>query len=156
VTQFECEASETGNSDMNDPFNLLRFVEAQQPVFAQALEELRAGRKTSHWMWFIFPQLQGLGRSKTAEFFAISGAAEARAYLLHGVLGPRLEDCVRAILVHRYKNALQMLGSPDDLKLRSCLTLFACVAPDQPIFQLALDQFFSGEMDRLTLSLLAD
>jgi uncharacterized protein (DUF1810 family) len=141
---------------MNDPFNLLRFVEAQRPVFARAMEELRAGHKSSHWMWFIFPQLHGLGRSETAMRFAISGAAEARAYLQHELLGPRLEQSVSIILQHSDKSALEMLGSPDDLKLRSCLTLFANIAPDRPQFQLALDQFFAGEADARTLLLLGE
>jgi uncharacterized protein (DUF1810 family) len=141
---------------MHDPFDLLRFVEAQRPVFTLAMEELRRGHKTSHWMWFIFPQLQGLGRSAMAERFAISGAAEARAYLLHDLLGPRLEESVSIILEHSDKSALQILGSPDDVKLRSCLTLFASIAPDHPGFQLALDQFFAGEKDAKTLLLLGE
>ncbi|NBA98472.1 DUF1810 domain-containing protein [Pseudomonas sp. R5(2019)] len=139
---------------MHDPFNLLRFVEAQRPVFTRVMEELRAGRKTSHWMWFIFPQLEGLGHSEIAERFAISGAAEARAYLQHEVLGPRLEESVAAILQHSDKSALQILGRTDDLKLRSCLTLFASIKPDHPLFQRALDQFYGGEPDARTLALL--
>ncbi|WP_347929860.1 DUF1810 domain-containing protein [Pseudomonas helvetica] len=141
---------------MHDPFNLRRFVEAQRPVFSRVMDELRAGRKTSHWMWFIFPQLQGLGHSEMAERFAISGAAEARAYLLHDVLGPRLEESVSTLLQHSDKSALAILGHPDDLKLRSCLTLFASIKPEQPLFQQALDQFFAGEPDARTLSLLGE
>jgi uncharacterized protein (DUF1810 family) len=149
-------SANTESLSMHDPFNLLRFVEAQRPVFTQAMDELRAGHKTSHWMWFIFPQLHGLGRSATAERFAISGAAEARAYLLHDLLGPRLEESVSIILEHSDKSALQILGSPDDLKLHSCLTLFVSIAPDHPRFQLALDQFFAGEKDAKTLLLLGE
>lgn len=141
---------------MNDPFNLNRFVEAQRPVFTQAMNELRAGQKSSHWMWFIFPQLKGLGHSEMAQRFAISSAAEARAYLQHAELGPRLEQSVDAVLQHSDKSARQILGYPDDLKLRSCLTLFASIAPEHPQFQMALDQFFSGEADAKTLSLLGD
>ena len=141
---------------MHDPFNLLRFVDAQHPVFSHALEELRAGHKTRHWIWFIFPQLQGLGQSETSRRFAISGAEEARAYLQHDVLGPRLEECVSTLLQHRDKSARQILGHPDDLKLRSCLTLFASVQPEQPLFQQALDQFFAGEPDPRTLLLLGE
>lgn len=141
---------------MHDLFNLLRFVDAQQPIFDRVLEELRAGRKTSHWMWFIFPQLSGLGRSETADRYAISGAEEASAYLQHDVLGPRLEECVSALLLHDNKTALQILGFPDDLKLRSSLTLFASVAPDKLQFQQAIDRFYAGEADAKTLRLLGD
>ncbi|MDO7896912.1 DUF1810 domain-containing protein [Pseudomonas citrulli] len=139
---------------MHDTFDLSRFVEAQRPVFDRVLDELRAGRKTSHWMWFIFPQIQGLGRSEMAERFAISGAAEAEAYLRHDLLGPRLEACVEMLMQHRDKSARQIFGSPDDLKLRSCLTLFASVRPETPSYRQALDQFYSGELDTKTLSLL--
>lgn len=141
---------------MHDPFNLLRFVEAQRPVFTRAMEELRAGHKTSHWMWFIFPQLHGLGHSEIAKRFAISSAAEARAYLLHDLLGPRLEESVSTLLQHSDKSTLQILGHPDDLKLCSCLTLFASIKPEHPLFQLALDQFFAGEPDARTLLLLGE
>jgi uncharacterized protein (DUF1810 family) len=141
---------------MHDPFSLLRFVEAQRPVFTRVMEELRAGHKTSHWMWFIFPQLHGLGHSEIAERFAISGAAEARAYLLHDVLGPRLEESVSTLLQHSDKSALEILGHPDDLKLRSCLTLFASIKPEHPLFQQALNQFFAGEPDARTLLLLRE
>lgn len=141
---------------MHDPFNLFRFVEAQRPVFTRAMDELRAGHKTSHWMWFIFPQLHGLGRSEIAERFAIADAAEARAYLLHDLLGPRLEESVSTLLQHSDKSALEIFGHPDDLKLRSCLTLFASIKPDRPLFQQALDQFFAGEPDGKTLFLLGE
>lgn len=139
---------------MQDTFNLSRFVEAQRPVFSRVMDELRAGRKTSHWMWFVFPQLQGLGRSEMAGRFAISGPAEARAYLQHELLGPRLEASVAAVLQHRGGSAEQIFGSPDDLKFRSCLTLFMNVPFGSPVYQQALDQFYSGEPDRKTLLLL--
>lgn len=139
---------------MHDPFNLSRFVEAQRPLFDRVMDELRAGRKTSHWMWFVFPQLRGLGHSEMADRFAISTLDEAQAYLEHDLLGPRLEQCVRAVLEHRGMNAKQIFGSPDDLKFRSCLTLFMCAQTGSALYQQALDQFYSGEPDRRTLLLL--
>ncbi|WP_404437046.1 DUF1810 domain-containing protein [Stutzerimonas chloritidismutans] len=137
---------------MGDPHDLQRFVEAQTPVYERALEELRAGHKQSHWMWFVFPQIAGLGHSAMAQRYAISGVDEARAYLEHPLLGPRLQACAQAILLHRDRSARQILGSPDDLKLRSSMTLFAAVAPEQPLFQQVLDTFFEGEADPQTLS----
>ncbi|MDH0746839.1 DUF1810 domain-containing protein [Pseudomonas sp. GD03842] len=139
---------------MHDPFELTRFVDAQQPVFDRVMVELHAGRKTSHWMWFIFPQLQGLGRSEIAQRFSISGADEAQAYLRHPCLGPRLERCVKALLEHRDKTARQILGAPDDLKLHSSLTLFAWVSDEAPLYKQALDQFFAGKPDDKTLAML--
>lgn len=139
---------------MHDTFNLSRFVEAQGPVFSRVMSELREGRKTSHWMWFIFPQLQGLGRSEMASRFAISDIAEARAYLRHDLLGPRLEECVKTVLQHRDMSAGQIFGSPDDLKFRSCLTLFMNAGPGSLLYEQALEQFYSGEPDRRTLLLL--
>ncbi|WP_445571793.1 DUF1810 domain-containing protein [Pseudomonas sp. E102] len=139
---------------MHDPYNLARFVDAQHPVFSRVMDELRAGRKTSHWMWFIFPQLRGLGRSEMASRFAISGLAEARAYLQHDVLGPRLEGSVEAVLQHSDVSAERIFGSPDDMKFRSCLTLFVSAQSGSPLYQQALDQFYSGEPDRKTLALL--
>jgi uncharacterized protein (DUF1810 family) len=139
---------------MNDPFNLSRFVEAQRPVFSRVVDELRAGRKTSHWMWFVFPQLKGLGLSETAMRFGITDRREARAYLQHPLLGPRLVECVEALLEHGDSSALQILGSPDDLKLRSCLTLFNEVQPEPALYQRALDQFYGGKPDDRTIQLL--
>lgn len=136
---------------MNDPFDLARFVEAQQRDYQQALDELRAGAKRSHWMWYVFPQLRGLGRSEMAEHYGISGIDEARAYLAHPLLGPRLEDCARALLSHRGRSARQIMGSPDDLKLRSSMTLFQAVAPQQPLFAEVLQAFYDGEQDAATL-----
>lgn len=134
-----------------DPFDLQRFVEAQDPVFDQVLGELRAGSKCSHWMWFVFPQVQGLGHSAMARRYAVSGVAEAQAYLRHDVLGPRLRESVEALLAHPDKSALQMLGHPDDLKLRSSLTLFAAIEPAGSVFHQALEQFFDGRPDDKTL-----
>ena len=134
--------------------DLDRFVAAQQNVYATALAELQAGRKRSHWMWFVFPQLFGLGRSATAAYYAISGLDEARRYLEHPVLGTRLRECTYAMLALEGRSAQEVLGYPDDLKFRSCMTLFAQVAgPDSP-FERALERYFDGEADPLTLRLL--
>lgn len=140
---------------MHSDYDLERFVEAQNRVYGQVMQELQAGHKRSHWMWYVFPQLDGLGRSAMAERYALAGIDAARAYLAHPVLGPRLQACVTALLQHGDKSARAMLGSPDDLKLRSCLTLFARAAPDNPLFQQALVQFYDGEPDPLTVSALA-
>lgn len=131
--------------------DLARFVAAQDGVYEQATRELRAGRKEGHWMWFIFPQLQGLGSSATAHLYAIASANEARAYLDHPILGPRLRECARILLGLKGRTAREVFGFPDDLKLRSCLTLFAAVAADDPVFLDGLARYFGGEGDRLTL-----
>lgn len=135
-------------------YELERFVDAQDRVYDQVMQELQAGRKRSHWMWYVFPQLDGLGHSIMAERYALSGIDEARAYLAHPLLGPRLEACVTALVQHSDKSAREILGSPDDLKLRSCLTLFSQAAPGNPLFQLGLLQFYSAEPDLRTLALL--
>jgi uncharacterized protein (DUF1810 family) len=137
-----------------DPFDLGRFVSAQEGVYEQALAELRAGRKRTHWMWFVFPQLAGLGRSPTAQLYAVSGADEARAYLAHPVLGPRLVECAGAALAVEGRSAAEVLGPPDDLKLRSSATLFAHVSPPGSVFHRLLDHYFGGEPDPATLRLL--
>ncbi|MDT0182868.1 DUF1810 domain-containing protein [Microbacterium sp. ARD31] len=137
-----------------DPFRLQRFVEAQEGVHARALDELRAGRKTTHWMWFVFPQVAGLGSSATAQRYAIGSLEEARAYLAHPVLGPRLTEYVEAVLSHSGRTAHDILGSPDDVKLRSSMTLFVLVAGPESVFQRVLDAFFDGEMDTRTVDLL--
>jgi uncharacterized protein (DUF1810 family) len=137
-------------------FQLQRFVEAQACVYEGALAELRTGAKRTHWMWFVFPQLAELGRSPTAKFYGLSGLEEARAYLVHPVLGPRLLECVRAILGVSGRSAHDIFGSPDDLKLRSSLTLFARAAPAEPLFGEALEAYFAGEPDPLTLRLLGE
>ncbi len=136
---------------MADPHDLQRFMDAQAPVFEQACAELRQGRKTGHWMWFIFPQVEGLGHSATARRFAIASRAEAEAYLDHPLLGPRLRDCTRLVVLVEGRSAHQIFGSPDDLKFRSCLTLFSRVAADNEIFTRALQKYFGGEPDPLTL-----
>lgn len=138
------------------PDDLERFVEAQEPVFDAVCTELAAGRKRTHWMWFVFPQLRGLGRTSTADFYGISSATEALGYWRHPVLGPRLERCVALILaLPRGLSAHDVFGSPDDLKLRSCLTLFQQLAPQAPSFSAALDRFYLGQPDPRTLELLA-
>jgi uncharacterized protein (DUF1810 family) len=136
---------------VSDPFDLRRFVEAQAPVFAEAVAELRAGRKTSHWMWFVFPQIAGLGRSEAARRFAISSRAEAKAYLSHPILGPRLCECARLACLVEGRSAHEIFGAPDDAKFRSSMTLFAEVAPENEVFRQALRKYFGGEPDPLTL-----
>lgn len=137
-----------------DPHDLERFVVAQDPVFDRVTAELAAGTKRSHWMWFVFPQLRGLGASPMATRFAIRSAQQARAYLDHPVLGPRLRACVSMALTQSGKTARDLFGSPDDLKFRSSLTLFAAVS-DDPLFASALAQFYDGEPDPATLAILA-
>lgn len=138
----------------DDPYSLSRFLEAQSGCYARVLEELDAGAKTSHWMWFIFPQLQGLGASPMARRYAISDLTEARAYLNHPILGPRLRECTRRVLALEGRTAHEIFGSPDDLKLRSCLTLFARVSPGDRVFGETLTKCFGGEPDPLTVRLL--
>jgi uncharacterized protein (DUF1810 family) len=138
----------------DDLFGLQRFVEAQRGDYQPALSELRAGRKTGHWIWFIFPQMKGLGFSQASQFYGLSGAEEARAYLAHPILGPRLRDCVEAMLSPRGKSADDVLGSTDALKFRSSMTLFARSAPQEGLFLTALARFFEGHEDEKTLALL--
>ncbi len=133
-----------------DPYNLQRFVAAQAPVYDGVRAELKNGRKVNHWMWFIFPQIAGLGRSAMAQRYAISSLREAEAYLKHPVLGSRLRECVRLVIQIDGKSAYEILGSPDDLKFHSCLTLFARAAPDEEVFNAALDKYFDGRDDALT------
>jgi uncharacterized protein (DUF1810 family) len=134
-----------------------RFLLAQEPVFTTALAELRQGRKESHWMWFIFPQLRDLGRSATARHFGLASLDEARMYLAHPILGPRLVQATEAVLALQERSLSEIFGSPDDLKFRSCMTLFSLVVEDQRAypFSQALDRFCEGESDRLTLDLVA-
>ena len=138
----------------NDPFNLQRFLEAQNPIYEQVCHELRAGEKRSHWMWFIFPQLRGLGSSPTAVAFGISSLAEARAYLEHPILGRRINECTRMVLAVENRSIYEILGYPDDLKFRSSMTLFASAGVDAQIFRDALQKYFDGVPDPLTLELL--
>jgi uncharacterized protein (DUF1810 family) len=137
-----------------DCFNLQRFVEAQDGEFDQALAEIRRGRKSSHWMWFIFPQIAGLGSSAMSQQYAISGLLEAEAYLAHPVVGPRLKECAEAAIQVPAKTARDIFGSPDDMKLRSSATLFSRVSPADSVFHRLLDRFFDGEPDRQTLEIL--
>ena len=136
---------------MRDRYDLQRFVDAQAPVYAQVLGELRAGRKRSHWMWFIFPQIGGLGASPMAVRYAISGRDEAIAYLAHPTLGPRLHECTRLVNAAPETSINKILGSPDDLKFRSSMTLFAKVAADNADFLAALDKYYGGAFDPLTV-----
>lgn len=138
-----------------DPFDLKRFVDAQAPVYGNVVGELRDGRKRSHWMWFVFPQLRGLGGSPTAVHYGISSLDEARAYLDHGVLGPRLRECTRLVNEVQGRSAGQIFGSPDDLKLCSSMTLFARAAEDNQDFIAVLEKYYDGRQDRLTLQRLA-
>jgi uncharacterized protein (DUF1810 family) len=141
---------------MPDSFDLQRFVDAQAPVYETVLSELRAGVKRSHWIWFIFPQLAGLGRSPTAARFAISSLAEAAAYLNHDVLGPRLRECARLVIAIDGLSVNEIFGSPDDLKLRSSMTLFAHATADNADFVELLNKFYGGRQDPATLSLLGE
>ncbi|MDE1176935.1 MAG: DUF1810 domain-containing protein [Edaphobacter sp.] len=135
----------------NNQYDLERFVRAQAGVYDRALAELRAGEKRSHWMWFVFPQIKGLGMSEMSVRFAIYSLDEAKAYLAHPVLGARLIECVEAVLAVRGKTADEIFGYPDDLKFRSSLTLFAKASGDGSVFERALDQYFDGAMDDATL-----
>ena len=137
---------------MSDSFDLQRFVDAQRSTYDQALAELRGGQKRSHWMWFVFPQIAGLGRSGMAQRFALADLDEARAYLAHPVLGPRLIECARALTDLDVDDPVQVMGSIDAQKLRSSMTLFARAAPDQSVFRQVLDHYFSGAEDDATTS----
>lgn len=139
----------------DDPHDLARFVAAQAAVFDTALAELTAGRKRSHWMWFVFPQHRELGRSPTAQLYGIGSLAEARAYMAHPLLGPRLVAATKAVLGATGPSLHAIFGSPDDLKFRSSMTLFESAAPDEPVFGRALDHWCGGERDPLTLALIS-
>lgn len=143
------------SSSAPDPFDLARFVRAQAGDYETALDEIRQGRKRSHWMWYVFPQLAGLGISATSRRYAIRSRAEAEAYLAHPVLGPRLAACAEAVLGVGGRTAREIFGTPDDLKLRSCATLFASVSPTGSVFHRLLERFFEGRPDPRTLALLA-
>ena len=137
---------------MDDRFRLQRFVDAQRPVYSAVLSELRAGRKRSHWMWFIFPQISGLGHSVTSQAFAVSSLAEAAAYLAHPTLGPRLRECAALVAGIEGRSIEQIFEHPDDLKFRSSMTLFARAAPQEPVFVSCLEKYFSGQPDPHTLA----
>ena len=136
------------------PWDLERFVSAQDPVYAEVCAELAAGRKRSHWIWFVFPQLAALGRSSTARFFGLEGVDEAAAYWAHPVLSQRLRQCTQLVLDVQGKSAHQIFGSPDDLKLCSCMTLFEIAAQDEPVFGEVLARYYGGVRDEATLALL--
>lgn len=138
----------------NDPHDLARFVSAQVYDYEQALSEIRSGWKRSHWMWYIFPQYDGLGFSETSRRYAIKSVAEAEAYLRHPALGPRLVACAEAVLQNEGRSAHQIFGSPDDLKLKSCATLFAQITPPGSVFDQLLDKYFLGTRDSKTLQLM--
>jgi uncharacterized protein (DUF1810 family) len=136
---------------VQDSYDLQRFVDAQDRVFDQVRQELKDGLKRSHWMWFVFPQIEGLGFSQMAARYAISSLAEAKAYLAHPILGPRLKECTQLVVQVEGRSIRQILGQPDDMKFRSSMTLFARAAPEEPLFTKALQKYFGGELDRLTL-----
>ena len=138
----------------DDPYDLRRFVRAQESDYDRALAEIRSGRKRTHWMWYIFPQFDGLAFSSTSKHYAIKSLAEARAYLDHPILGPRLLECAEAVVGVEGQSATEIFGSPDDLKLRSCATLFACVSPPGSVFDRLLVTYYRGERDGKTLQLL--
>jgi uncharacterized protein (DUF1810 family) len=140
---------------MTDEYNLQRFLDAQERIYDTVLDELRTGRKSSHWMWFIFPQIKGLGHSGTAQTFAITSLDEAKAYLQHPVLGLRLRECTQHVLNMEGRSAEQIFGYPDHLKFRSCLTLFMTATTENKIFKDALLKYFDGKPDALTLDLLS-
>ena len=137
-----------------DPFNLARFVEAQTKDYTRALAELRAGKKQTHWIWYVLPQLRGLGSSSNASFYGIRSVQEAAAYLAHPILGPRLRECVAAIISLKDLSAMQVLGNVDATKFQSCLTLFCAVEPTDSGFKEALSKFFAGVHDESTLTLI--
>jgi uncharacterized protein (DUF1810 family) len=144
--------SDAGRS-AGDPYDLRRFVDAQADAFERALAELQRGQKRTHWMWYIFPQFDGLGFSSTSKRYSIKSIAEAKAYLCHPVLGPRLMECAEAVVRIEGRSAFEIFGSPDDVKLRSCATLFACVSPVGSVFDRLLGKYFHGERDGKTLRL---
>jgi uncharacterized protein (DUF1810 family) len=134
----------------NDPYDLTRFISAQETIFESILNELESGQKRSHWMWFIFPQIEGLGCSATARYYSIKSQEEARAYLKHPILGARLSQCAEALLAIEAKSALEIFGFPDDLKLNSSMTLFACITGSTSVFVRVLEKYFDGKRDKKT------
>ena len=158
ATVAVCSEHLTYPAGVSDRYRLQRFVDAQDAggTYTRAVQELRAGRKVSHWMWFVFPQIAGLGHSGISREYAISGQAEARAYLAHPVLGPRLIECAQILMANPGSSAVDIFGSVDAMKLRSSMTLFASVAePEEGVFRRVLDQFFGGLEDEATTSRLA-
>jgi uncharacterized protein (DUF1810 family) len=139
----------------DDPYDLARFLRAQEADYDRAISEIRSGLKRSHWMWYIFPQIDGLGFSSASKRYSIKSLGEARAYLDHPILGPRLLECAEAVFSVEGRSAAEILGSPDDLKLKSCATLFACVSPPDSVFDRLLGKYYGGSRDAKTLQLLA-
>jgi uncharacterized protein (DUF1810 family) len=137
---------------MTDPWNLQRFAEAQEPVYQQVCRELKAGRKASHWMWFVFPQIAGLGQSTTSVRFAISSLEEASAYLAHPILGARLRECATLVLEVEGRSASDVFGAVDEMKFRSSMSLFAIAGPEFPVFAQCLEKYFAGAPDSATLA----
>lgn len=140
---------------MTDAYNLHRFLDAQAPIYDTVLAELRAGRKASHWIWFIFSQITGLGHSAMAQQFAIGSLDEAKAYVQHAVLGPRLRECTQLVLNVEGRSADEIFGYPDNLKFRSCMTLFMVASTDNALFKSALLKYFDGQPDQMTMNILA-
>ena len=138
----------------NDPYDLNRFISAQETIYKSVLEELRRGQKRSHWMWFIFPQIDGLGNSETSRYYSIKNEHEARAYLAHPVLGPRLLQCAETVLALNGKTASEIFGFPDDMKFKSSMTLFVRVSELQNVFVRVLDKYFDGKLDTKTIDLI--
>jgi uncharacterized protein (DUF1810 family) len=149
-------SNSTDSRGSDDRYNLNRFEQAQQADYQRALSEIRSGRKRSHWMWYIFPQIDGLAFSSTSKHYAIKSVEEARAYLDHPLLGPRLLECAEAVISVEGRSASEIFGSPDDLKLRSCATLFACVSPPGSVFDRLIEKYYRGGRDGKTLQLLGN
>jgi uncharacterized protein (DUF1810 family) len=145
---------EASVANADDPYHLSRFVQAQEDNYQQALAEIRGGRKRTHWMWYIFPQIDGLALSSTSKYYSIKHLEEAKAYLEHPVLGPRLLQCAEGVISVDGRSAAEIFGAPDDLKLRSSATLFACVSPPGSVFDRLLEKYYRGERDGKTLQLL--
>ena len=144
----------TGPKGGGDPFQLSRFVKAQDKIYSRALSELKSGRKKSHWIWFVFPQIEGLGFSSTTQYYSIKSLAEARQYLDHPLLGKRLRECAETILALQGLSASTIFGYPDDLKLKSSMTLFAAAAEGQSVFSRVLEKYYQGNPDQSTLAIL--
>jgi uncharacterized protein (DUF1810 family) len=143
-------------STLSDPYELERFVAAQDDDYERALSEIRGGRKRSHWMWYVFPQFEGLGVSATSRHYAVKSVREARAFLAHPVLGPRLLECAEAVLAVDGRTAMDIFGDPDNVKLQSCATLFASVSPPGSVFHRLIDKYFDGQPDTRTIRLIAE
>ena len=142
---------------MNDLFNLERFVAAQRSVYATVIEELESGTKVSHWMWFIFPQVEGLGKTETAKYYAIKSLDEAKAYVTHPLLGKRVQECTELVINIDGKSATDIFGYPDNLKFKSSMTLFLVAAPPHiDLFQRAINKYYDGQQDRVTIQILND